>query len=82
MKTNPVSGYRYEAQYYREDQTYTQLDSLDDKGNRLLSSPSGFNYLDLTPYEVAFKYDYPEDKFYRNQTYCLQFDGNKPNFED
>ena len=26
---------------------------------------------------ITFKYDYPEDFFYRNQTICMSFDGNE-----
>ena len=31
----------------------------------------------LTPFEIEFKYDYPSGYFFRNQTVCMSFDGNR-----
>ena len=57
---------------------FSQTDSVDSEGNRLLSD--GFNYLELNEFELAFDYDYPEGEFLRNQTVCMSFNGNSANF--
>ncbi len=52
------------------------MDSLDNTGYRILSQENGFQYLELSPFEITFQYEYDEDYFYRNQTVCMSYNGN------
>ena len=77
MFSNPAAGYITPSQFTAPSGIYIQMDSLDDKGNRILSQEQGYQYLESNPFMITFKYDYPEDFFYRNQTICMSFDGNE-----
>ena len=63
MQVNPVAGYIFDSQEPAIG-VYSQTDSIDSEGQRLLSD--GFKYLELNEFELAFGYNYPEEQFLRN----------------
>ena len=77
MKVNPVAGYMFDSQFPAIE-VFSQTDSLDSEGSRLLSQ--GFDYLELTEFELHFGYAYPEGDFFRGQTVCMAFNGNTDDF--
>jgi hypothetical protein len=59
MESYPLAGYNFPGQY-QAGKVFAQTSTLDNLGNRILSSTRGVTNLALKPYTLRFPYNFDE----------------------